>query len=182
MTTTLHSALRLGDRSPSIARPTAIFAALSMIVVLALVVAHTARAAGPVDAGYTGYKIDGGGDFGLLTNSAGDIKAYDTIWDRNVCGIRKFNVYFDWKDGRYPALTVDEQGSFYEAFTFIYRQSGRKYRVRVTNYGYFGTVREIAGQTNDQVYMRMSVRVKRIARGAKWCGYKRQTFIGFRAY
>lgn len=153
------------------------------LAAVALVVgAANASAAGPADAGYTGYKINGGGDFGLLTNSAGDVKAYDAIWDRSVCGIKKFNVYYDWADGRYPAIPVDDMGSFYEAFSFIYRQSGRKYRVRVTNYGYFGTVREIAGQTNDQVYMRMSVRVKRVKRGAKWCGYKKQTFIGFRAY
>lgn len=187
MSIPLHSVSPSGDRtleSGDRARRGSLVSVLvgAVVFALALVVAPAAGAAGPVDAGYTGYKNEGGGDFGLLTNSTGDVKAYDAIWDRKVCGIRKFNVYFDWEDGRWPAIPVDNLGSFYEAFNFVYRQSGRKYKVRVTNYGYFGLVRETPGQSNDQVYMRMSVRVKRVARGAKWCGYKKQTFIGFRAY
>lgn len=154
-----------------------LFIAMSVGGLLAL--AAPATAAGPADATYIGGAINDYGYIKVMTSGTGDVSYYETEWQRKICGIRNFSIWFSTLSPS-DEIPVDAIGNFSETFSFTYRQSGRKYRVRVVNRGYFGTYAEMEGQTNDQVYMKFTVRVKRIKRGAKWCGPKSHEFLGMR--
>lgn len=159
-------------------RPRRILVIVCTSAILALS-AIAAEAAGPFDATYVGGAINDYGYIKLKTGGTGDVSYYETEWQRKICGIRDFSIWFSTLS---PAdeIPVDATGHFSESFTFTYRKSGRKYRVRAANRGYFGTYAQMEGQTNDQVYMKTTVRVKPIKRGAKWCGPKTHEFLGMR--
>ncbi len=140
-------------------------------------IAVTSASATP-DSVYKGPGIDEPGDLRVQTDGDGSISSYDLDWKRKVCGIPRFDIYFE-AGGGYPSMVVGADGSFYNRFSFTYRYNHKKYRVRATDRGGFWTMFDDPAYNPDQVYFKQTVKVKRIKKGAHWCKATSHEWIGF---
>lgn len=131
------------------------------------------------DALYTGVGVNGRGVFSLMTNALGNVSFYNAEWNKTVCGIPQFALWFDAAES--SGIPVDGAGIFIVSYTITYRSQGRRYTVQARDSAQIGLITGFDGVTRDQVTFKQVVKVKRQAKGAKWCsGVHKKKFIGFR--
>lgn len=131
------------------------------------------------DANYAGTGYDGKGTLSLQTNALGNVSYYSAQWDRAVCGIRQFGLYYDAADS--DGLPLDDAGIFVEQYAITYRSGGKRYTVQAIDSAQIGDFVDEDGVTRDMVFFRERVRVRRQKKGAKWCaGTHKKAFVGYR--
>lgn len=131
------------------------------------------------DANYAGVGVNGRGMFSLQTNALANVSFYSAQWNKTVCGIRDFGLYYDAESS--DGLPVDEAGIFVEQYAITYRSGGRRYTVQAIDSAQIGQFVDEDGVTRDMVVFRERVRVRRQKKGARWCsGVHKKAFVGYR--
>lgn len=131
------------------------------------------------DANYAGVGVNGRGMFSLQTNALANVSFYSAQWNKTVCGIRDFGLYYDAEGS--DGLPVDEAGIFVEQYAITYRSGGRRYTVQAIDSAQIGQFVDEDGVTRDMVVFRERVRVRQQRKGARWCsGVHKKAFVGYR--
>ena len=131
------------------------------------------------DANYAGVGVDGHGTLSLQTNAASEVSYYGVSWNKTVCGVKHFGLYYDAAGD--PGITVDAAGIFVVSYQISFRTGGKGYIVQAIDSAQIGPFTDQGGATHDMVVFRERVRIKRSTRGARWCkGVHKKAFVGYR--
>lgn len=131
------------------------------------------------DANYAGVGYDGRGTFSLQTNALTNVSYYSAQWNKTVCGIRDFGLYYDAADS--DGIAVDAAGMFTEQYAITYRSGGRRYTVQAIDTAQIGLFVDEDGVSHDMAFFRERVRVRRQKKGARWCsGVHKKAFVAYR--